>query len=55
MKKLLVMVGTALLLSACASTPEDEEMSMYRNPQGGWNDDVNILELQPTALTSAFK
>ena len=56
MKKLLVMVGTALLLSACASTPDNDDMSMYMDPQtGGWNDSVNILELQPTALTKAFQ
>ena len=56
MKKLFVTVGIALLLTACASTTPDTESNVYADiTTGGWNESVNIGDLQPTSLTKAFK
>ncbi|MBP5343723.1 MAG: peptidoglycan-associated lipoprotein Pal [Alphaproteobacteria bacterium] len=54
MKRLLAAAGTALLLVACSSTQESA-MDVYGDANGGWNDSVNIMDLQPTALTKEFQ
>ena len=54
MRKLLVLAGTALLLTACSST-QDSAVDVYGDTNGGWSESVNIMDLQPTSLTSAFK
>lgn len=54
MRKLLVLAGTALLLTACSST-QDSAADVYGDTNGGWSESVNIMDLQPTSLTSAFK
>ena len=54
MNKLFAVVGTALLLTACASSQETA-IDTYGDTNGGWKDAVNIMELEPTAMTNAFK
>lgn len=53
LKKLLAVICTVSLLSACASQKDGADL--YGNGQGGWNDDVNIADLQETAMTQKFK
>ena len=52
MKKLLVLTASALLLAACSSTPNGDEL--YGNGNGGWQDDVDVTDLTPTSLTKKF-
>lgn len=52
-KKLLAIICTASLLSACASQKDGADL--YGNGQGGWNDNVNISDLTDTAMTQKFK
>ena len=54
MNKLFAIMGAALLLTACSSS-EDTAMNAYADVNGGWKDSVNIMELEPTALTKEFK
>lgn len=53
LKKLFAVICTVSLLSACASQKDGADL--YGNGQGGWNDDVNIADLQETAMTQKFK
>ena len=53
LKKLLAVICTVSLLSACASQKDGADL--YGNGNGGWNDDVNIADLQDTANTQRFK
>ncbi len=52
-KKLFAIICTVSLLSACASQKDGADL--YGNGNGGWNDDVNIADLQDTANTQRFK
>ena len=54
MKNLLVMVSATLLLAACTSSQETA-MDTYGDTNGGWNESVNIMDLQPTSMTKALK
>lgn len=53
LKKLLAVVCAVSFLSACASQKDGADL--YGNGQGGWNDNVNISDLQETAMTQKFK
>ena len=53
LKKLLAVVCAVSFLSACASQKDGADL--YGNGQGGWNDAVNISDLQETAMTQKFK
>ncbi len=53
LKKLFAMICTVSLLSACASQKDGADL--YGNGNGGWNDDVNIADLQDTENTQRFK
>lgn len=53
LKKLFAVICAVSLLSACAS--EKDGADLYGNGHGGWNDDVNISDLQPTAMTQKFQ
>ena len=53
MKKLLLITATTLLLTACSSTKDGAEL--YGTPNGGWNEDVDITNLEPTALTKKLQ
>ncbi len=51
-KKLFAVVCGLSLLSACSSSKEGAEL--YGNAAGGWRNDVNISDLQPTGVTEEF-
>ncbi len=53
MKKILLSTVCALLVAACSSVQNGSEI--YGNGAGGWNEDVNISDLQATANTKAFR
>jgi len=53
MKKILLSTACALLVTACSSIQNGSEI--YGNGQGGWDENVNIVDLQDTAQTKAFK
>ena len=53
MKKLLVFTTSALLLVACSSTKNGAEL--YGNVNGGWQDDVDIMNLSATGLTKKLQ
>lgn len=53
MKKILLSTACALLVAACSSVQNGAEI--YGNGTGGWNEDVNIADLQETANTKAFR
>ena len=53
MKKLLALICTALLLSACTSKQGFETYG--DETTGGWKDGVNIADLDETAVTKAFR
>lgn len=53
LKKLFAVVCALSLVSACASQKEGADL--YGNTMGGWSDDVNISELNPTSTTDQFK
>lgn len=53
MKKIILSTACALLVTACSSVQNGSEL--YGNGQGGWNESVNIVDLEPTAQTKAFK
>ncbi len=53
LKKLFAIICTVSLLSACASQKDGADL--YGNGNGGWNDDVNIADLQETANTQRFR
>ena len=53
LKKILAVVCAVSFLSACASQKDGADL--YGNGQGGWNDNVNISDLQDTAMTQKFK
>ena len=52
MKKILLSTACAFLVAACSSVQNGSEI--YGNGQGGWNEDINISDLQATANTKAF-
>ena len=52
LKKILAVVCAVSFLSACASQKDGADL--YGNGQGGWNDNVNISDLQDTAMTQKF-
>lgn len=52
MKKLILSTSCALLVAACSSIESGYEI--YGNGQGGWNESVNITDLEKTAVTKAF-
>lgn len=52
-KKLLALFCAVSLLSACAH--KEEGADLYGNGYGGWNDDVNITDLQETTNTQKFR
>jgi len=54
MKKLFVMIGSALLLTACTSTT-DADLDMYKSSNGGWDESVNIMDLQPNSFTRSLR
>ncbi|MDR2902020.1 MAG: peptidoglycan-associated lipoprotein Pal [Lactobacillales bacterium] len=51
MKKLLAVICGVSLLAACSTK---EGADLYGDGSGGWNDDVNISDLQSTDITSKF-
>ena len=53
LKKLFAIFCTISLLSACASQKDGADL--YGNGNGGWNDDVNIADLQGTENTEKFR
>lgn len=53
MKKLLVLMATAFLLTACSATKDGAEL--YGNVNGGWQDDVDVTSLSATELTKKLK
>lgn len=53
LKKLFAIICAVSLLSACAS--EKDGADLYGDGNGGWNQDVNILDLQETAMTQKFR
>lgn len=53
LKRILAVVCVVSFLSACASQKDGADL--YGNGQGGWNDNVNISDLQDTAMTQKFK
>ncbi|MBQ8558355.1 MAG: peptidoglycan-associated lipoprotein Pal [Alphaproteobacteria bacterium] len=53
LKKLFAVICSVSLLSACASQKDGADL--YGNGNGGWNDDVNIADLQDTANTEKFR
>ncbi|MBR6674575.1 MAG: hypothetical protein IKL32_01475, partial [Alphaproteobacteria bacterium] len=52
LKKLFAIICTVSLLGACASKQQGADL--YGNASGGWKDDVNIADLQPTSTTEEF-
>ncbi len=52
-KKLFALICALSLLSACATKKDGADI--YGNGNGGWNDDVNIADLQETANTQKFR
>lgn len=52
LKKLFAIICTVSLLGACASKQQGADL--YGNASGGWKDDVNIADLQPTSTTEDF-
>lgn len=52
LKKLFAIICTVSLLGACASKQQGADL--YGNANGGWRDDVNIADLQPTSTTEDF-
>jgi len=52
MKKILLSTACALLVTACSSIQNGSDI--YGNGEGGWNEDVNITDLETTANTKAF-
>lgn len=52
MKKILLSTACALLVTACSSIQNG--VDVYGNGEGGWNEDVNISDLEATANTKAF-
>ena len=52
LKQLLTVVCAFGLLTACAS--KEQGADLYGNGKGGWNNDVNIMELDATGLTKKF-
>ena len=52
LKKLLAVVCAFGLLTACAS--KEQGADLYGDGKGGWNNDVNIMELEATGLTKKF-
>ena len=52
LKKLFAIICTVSLLGACASKQQGADL--YGNANGGWRDDVNIADLQPTSTTEEF-
>lgn len=53
LKRLLAVICAVSFLSACAAQKDGADL--YGNGQGGWNDDVNIADLQETSMTQKFK
>ena len=53
MKKLLASICAILLVSACSSKQGFETYG--DETTGGWKDDVNIADLEATAMTKAFR
>ena len=53
MKKLLASICAVLLVSACTSNQGFETYG--DETTGGWKDGVNIADLEPTAMTKAFR
>ena len=53
MKKLLLVATCACLLTACSATKNGYEV--YGNGNGGWNDAVNITDLDATKYTKEFR
>ncbi len=51
-KKLFAIICTVSLLGACASKQQGADL--YGNASGGWREDVNIADLQPTSTTEEF-
>ncbi len=51
-KKLFAIICTVSLLGACASKQQGADL--YGNAAGGWREDVNIADLQPTSTTEEF-
>ena len=52
LKKLFAIICIVSLLGACASKQQGADL--YGNASGGWKDDVNIADLQPTSTTEDF-
>ncbi len=52
LKKLLAVVCVVSLLGACSA--REEGADIYGNSKGGWNQDVNISDLEATGLTKEF-
>ncbi len=52
-KKLFAVICAVSMLSACAS--KETGADLYGNGNGGWRDDVNIADLQETAMTQQFR
>ena len=52
MKKILLSTACALLVSACSTIQNGADI--YGNGKGGWNENVNIADLEATANTKAF-
>lgn len=53
MKKLLTLTASALLLVACSSAQNGAEL--YGDANGGWKDNVDITNLEATALTKQLR
>lgn len=53
MKKLLLVATCACLLTACSATKNGYEV--YGNGNGGWDDSVNIADLDATKFTKEFR
>lgn len=53
LKKLFAIICSVSLLSACATQKDGADL--YGNSNGGWNDDVNIADLQETPNTQQFR
>ena len=52
MKKILLSTACAFLVAACSSIQNGAEV--YGDGNGGWNENVNIADLEATANTKAF-
>ncbi len=52
LKKLLAVVCAVGLVAGCAS--KEQGADLYGNGKGGWNNDVNIMELESTGFTKKF-